>query len=384
MKATGDIGIYVHFPFCRDRCHYCDFHTQVLDDLPHEEYRTAVTLELQQRGQPALAGRTLRSVYFGGGTPSLWDPAAVGALLDQVRSVASRRAEPLEVTLEANAETLTTNLVARFADSGVNRLSLGVQSFNDDTLARLGRRHSARDARNALYAAMESAISAITFDLIFAVPDQSLVAWRTELRAAAEFDRVDHISVYELTFHGDTPLGRKLADGRIAPLSDDAVTAMWEETETWMAARQRAHYEVSNYAREGTESVHNTLYWQGGEYLGLGVSAHSMSVTPAQVIRRENCGELSAYLENPTAAPARNDLVTPRTHLAERLFLGLRTREGIDLEVLASQLELSIPETVTSTLDRATELGLLVHDGNRYHPTSLGLLQADTIAVDLF
>ena len=383
MTPTGDIAVYVHFPFCRTRCAYCDFHTNAARHIPHREYREAVTAELRHRYTENLNDRTLRSVYLGGGTPSLWNPGEIAALLDEIQEVVPHRTDPFEVTLEANPETLTADLLDRLAAAGVNRLSLGAQSFADRTLARLGRQHTAEVGRRAIHAAMASPIGSVTFDLIFAIPGQSLEDWRLELRAAAEFDRVDHVSVYELTFHDNTPLGRRLADRRVAALPDRVVTAMWEETEVWMNARNRRHYEVSNYAREGAESVHNSLYWHGGEYLGLGVAAHSMAIEPTRVIRRENCKSLSSYLEDPIDCERSEDVIGPRAHLGERLFLGLRTLKGIDLEQLEQQMELEIPADVIAHLDQACEHTLLVRQGRRYQPTARGLLLADTLAVDL-
>lgn len=382
MQATGDIGIYIHFPFCRRRCPYCDFRVDVADRIPHRRYADAVLEELSGRTAAPLRQRRLVSLYFGGGTPSLWHPDAVARVIEGCLARFPRRAAQPEITLEANPRNVSPAALARLRAAGVNRLSLGVQSFHPATLRRLGRDHSASRAAASLTAAVR-VMPAVSFDLICGVPGQTAAHWEAELDAAERFADVDHVSVYELTYHPNTPFGRRLAAGRIHATAESRVVGMLEATVGRMAAAGRQHYEVSNYARVGAEAVHNALYWHGGEVIGLGVGAHSMQVEDTVVVRRENVRQIAAYLVDPLAPPAHLERLSARDHLRERLFLGLRTSRGVDLDALVDQLGTAVPDDAQAALEWAVEAGLLQRQGPRFRPTERGMLFADTLGVEL-
>ena len=381
MTPQGDIGVYIHFPFCRARCPYCDFKVDVVRDIPQLRYRQAVLREFELRLTDELASRRLRSIYFGGGTPSLWAPAQVAAIVTRIAGAYRTDADDLEVTLEANPSSFSVPQLSDLVDAGINRVSMGVQSFDDQTLERLGRWHDGRMARQALDDALESGL-AVSFDLICGAPGQSLAGWRSELAICRAYDAVDHVSVYELTIHEGTPFGRQRAAGRLDSVSEDLALGFWDATRAVMDETGRRHYEVSNYARPGHEAVHNGLYWSGAEYLGLGVSAHSMTLYPDRVVRRENSRHTRDYLTSPGEGSSHENL-SGETHLRERLFLGLRTADGVDVVALQAQLGVALPEDVRAGLDDAVERGLLTRAGDWLRPSAKGLALADDLALEL-
>jgi oxygen-independent coproporphyrinogen-3 oxidase len=382
LKPTGEIGVYIHFPYCRRRCPYCDFRVDVVPDIPHQVYAEAVLTEFQGRAGP-FTDRKLHSIYFGGGTPGLWHPDCIRSVVDAVRAAFPHFQSPVEVTVEANPNDVTDDQLSNLRAAGVGRLSLGVQSFDDDALQRLGRRHDARQAHDAIGVALQAGFSEISFDLMFALPAQTLADWQGQLEQAAEYSGVAHLSIYELTFHEGTPFGRDLAKGRIAPPGEDIATTMMQVTRQRMEEAGRRQYEVSNYAVRGHESVHNQLYWQGAEYLGLGVGAHSMTLDRDGVERRANTPVTADYLAAPCEASPTIDRVLPEQHLGERILLGLRTREGVDLDALERQLGVPVDESRLRALKKAVDVGWLTRDGARYAPTSEGLLFADSLAVEV-
>ncbi len=381
MKPTGDIGVYVHFPYCRARCPYCDFKVDVVRSIPHEAYADAVIGELDARRED-LADRNLRSIYFGGGTPSLWDAECIERVISAVVGVTGADSHALEVTIEANPNGLDRRHLDAFVGAGINRLSLGVQSFDDRALESLGRWHDADLAREVLERALSYRDLSISFDLIAGVPGQTLASWTTDLAYLADYPGAGHVSIYEMTFKGGTPYEQMLKRGTISQLAPEETLAIWEATDRLLAAQGYTRYEVSNFAKIGSEAVHNSLYWNGGEYVGLGVAAHSMLLESDRVIRSENCRVTKHYLADP-ASDRKLDLVEPLTHLRERLFLGVRTISGIDLGQLEEQLEIAVPPDLVTTLDSFAESGLLQRAGRRYQPTQTGLRMADTIAVEL-
>ena len=381
MKPTGDIGVYVHFPFCRARCPYCDFKVDVVRSIPHVEYADAVIAELEHRKQD-LSGRDLRSIYFGGGTPSLWDAGCLGRVISAIIDVTGADERLLEITIEANPNNLDRQHFDSFVKARINRFSLGVQSFDNRALKTLGRWHNADQAREALELALSYSELSISFDLIAGVPGQTLDSWIADLALVASYPKAGHVSIYEMTFKGGTPYEHMLKRGTISALDPEVTLAMWQATDQLLATQGYTRYEVSNFSKPGSEAVHNSLYWNGGEYLGLGVAAHSMRVEPNQLVRSENCRDTTRYLAA-NSADRTLDVVDPITHLRERLFLGVRTITGVQLDCLEDQLEISVPADLVTTLDSFAESGLLQRVGRRYQPTEEGLRMADTIAVEL-
>jgi oxygen-independent coproporphyrinogen-3 oxidase len=349
-----DLGVYVHFPYCRARCPYCDFAIAVTDQIPHARYADVVLAELADRA-PAFTG-TLRSIYFGGGTPALWDPAQIARVIAAVKA---RFGEPEEITVEANP--LDAPSFAALRAAGANRLSLGAQSFDPPSLVQLGRDHDAPAASAAVAAARAVGFDNLSIDLIFAVPGRRELD-RT-LATAIEL-APDHISAYQLTVEDRTPFGAAARAGRLRPEPDDVCADQFERVDSLLSAAGYEHYEVSSYARPGRRSRHNQLYWRGAAYLGLGNGAHSFN--PPR--RWSNHRSVERYLTSPDKVDEARELTA--AELAEDLlWLGLRTSDGVEISQ-AGRLD----------LPRLVAAGLVEVGGGRVRPTRRGLLLADEIA----
>lgn len=318
-------GLYVHIPFCPQLCPYCNFAVIVGREKLHARYAEAVCAELEQWRHLSVRGG-LDTVFFGGGTPSLMAPELLGQILDSARDCLGVKGEA-EISLEANPGTADAECFAALRQCGFNRLSLGVQSFADEGLQLLGRQHTAAQAARACQAARQAGFENLSLDLIFAIPGALPAQWRHSLERAIEL-QPEHLSAYALTIEQDTRFGRWQRQGRLAPLAEEEEARQYE----WAVARLEEagyeHYEVSNFARPGRRSRHNWGYWTGGEYLGVGLAAHSL------VGRRRswNQRKLKHYLEaveagrSPGAGSEDLDAATTRR---EQLWLGLRTCEGI-------------------------------------------------------
>ncbi|HDR29144.1 radical SAM family heme chaperone HemW, partial [Rhodovulum sp.] len=268
---AGGFGLYVHWPFCLSKCPYCDFNSHVAASIDMGEWQRAYLSEIRRIGAET-GPRTLTSVFFGGGTPSLMAPDLVAAILDTVRATWPC-ANDMEVTLEANPGSVEAGRFAGYRDAGVGRVSLGVQALNDADLGRLGRLHSAAEARAAFDIARNT-FERVSFDLIYARQDQLLADWQAELGQALALG-VDHLSLYQLTIEPGTAFGDRHARGGLRGLPDDDRAAdMYLATQEICAAAGLPAYEVSNHARPGAESRHNLIYWRYGDYAGIGPGAH--------------------------------------------------------------------------------------------------------------
>jgi putative oxygen-independent coproporphyrinogen III oxidase len=322
VHRTGRVGVYVHVPWCARRCPYCDFAVAVQARIPHQAYLDAILDELASKASD-LADRALDSLYFGGGTPGLWEPECVAAVIDRVVRLGGR---PAEITLEVNPEHRDEALWRRFVAAGVTRFSLGVQSSDPDLLSTLGRGHRPDQAADAVHVARAAGAERLSVDLMHGVPGSSLatvardLAWLAALR-----DHVDHVSAYELTWEQGTGFWARRERGRLREVDEDNVVEQSRALRAGIEALGYARYEVSNFARPGYESVHNGGTWRGDEYLGLGVGAHGMRVREGQVERTSNPRSVRGYLggERPVHEP-----IAPAEHLAECVFLALRTRDG--------------------------------------------------------
>jgi oxygen-independent coproporphyrinogen-3 oxidase len=330
------VGVYLHVPFCERVCPYCDFAVVAVRQLSAERerrYLAALLRELEAR-RGVFAGRRLASLYLGGGTPSLLRPESVAELVTAVRGVFAGEAR-VEITLEVNPSTLERERLPGFRAAGVTRLSLGVQSFDDTVLRRLGRAHRAEEARATLAACRETGFDALSLDLIFAAPGQTLAGFERDLAEAIGF-RPDHVSAYELTLEPGTPFAEAAARGRLARPDEEVALAMQELAEARLREAGLRRYEISNYARPGFEAVHNRRYWERRPVLGLGVGAFSTDPPAPEApfgVRRANRRELAGYLDCiesgrcAESGPAeRLDAATAR---GEAIFLGLRSG-GVD------------------------------------------------------
>lgn len=324
----------MHWPFCEAKCPYCDFNSHVAKFIDHARWRKAYLTEIE-RYASELPGRTVQSVFFGGGTPSLMDPNSVAEIVDQI----ARRwaiADDIEITLEANPGSVEAGRFASYRTAGVNRASIGVQALNDRDLARLGRLHSVAEAMDALDVA-QRAFDRVSFDLIYARQDQTIDDWRSELLSAIDLG-CSHLSLYQLTIEDGTPFGERRRRGGLRGLpSDDLAADMYDETFAICEAAGLPRYEVSNFAVPGQESRHNLIYWQYGDYLGIGPGAHGRigesgnrrwaTETPL------NPGAWLEAVENGQRQESRT-LLSIRAQTEEMLLMGLRLRVGVALERL--------------------------------------------------
>jgi putative oxygen-independent coproporphyrinogen III oxidase len=384
-------SVYVHFPWCLAKCPYCDFMSYATpkESIDHEGYADAVLRELDARCarlELERGERVVESVFFGGGTPSLWDARCIGRVLDGVRA-RLRCADELEVTVECNPTSLDEEGARALVGAGVNRVSIGVQSLRDDRLRELGRLHDARGAARAVGDAKRAGVPRVSADLIFGTPGQSPEAARNEAVELAGLG-LSHVSCYQLTIEPGTRFGELARLGRL-PLADEgAVAEGFLAIDEALEARGLRHYEVSNYASPGDEARHNLGYWRGDEYLGIGCAAYGFVRTGRGAgVRWRNEVAVRAYVEgtrSTTGAPVGEEL-DGETLLRERIMLGLRVSEGIDVAAAAEDLGV---EGWTAGRERAAawleERGRIVREGTRISVPRRAWLWTDDTAARLF
>ena len=319
--------LYIHVPFCARRCVYCDFSIAVRSRIPVDEYLRALELEWTRRHRDS--DLDLVTVYLGGGTPSKLGAGGVARLLDVVRSHASTR-QDAEITLEANPEDVTSEAARAWRASGVNRVSLGVQSFEEAVLSWMHRTHTADTARRAVHVLRDEGIDNISIDLIFATPSSVPRSWRRDLDVALGLE-LPHMSVYGLTVEPHTPLGRWVARRDVDEAPEESFEEQYLEADAALSAAGLDHYEVSNYGRAEAHSKHNWAYWRRREYVGLGPSAHEFDGT----VRRWNAEPYAEWVSTVSKHSdplAGSELLTSDQTLAEELYLNLRTNAGLQLQ----------------------------------------------------
>ncbi|HZX95312.1 MAG TPA: radical SAM family heme chaperone HemW [Myxococcales bacterium] len=359
-------GIYVHFPYCLSKCPYCDFASRAEAVIPQERYTEAVVRELRARATQ-FGGREAVSVYFGGGTPSLWDPPQLGRVLREIRSLWSVEGDA-EVTLEANPGTTDEARFSAFRELGVNRLSIGVQSFAPPQLVALGRKHSGEDAVRAFQTARAAGFDNVSLDLIHGAERQTPEMAARDAAAAVALGP-EHISCYALTLVGlaeEVPMAKALKRGELTLPDDEAVSEMGDAVRAELGKGGYARYEISNYARPGFEAVHNSLYWRGGEYAAAGCGACGFAREGSGGRRFANDRSPERYMERvekTSLGDASSEEVQPEDHLRERLFTGLRLAEGIDLAALEQDLDLPVRDRFRPQIDRIVREGLGSLDG---------------------
>jgi len=326
-------SVYVHFPYCLQKCPYCDFASGTIkrDDVPHKAYADAVINELAMRS-PLIGARELSTIFFGGGTPSLWSADAIGCVIETIKSRFINVSADLEITAECNPSSLDRNVARALRGVGVNRISIGVQSLNDERLRFLGRLHSGESALRAVSEA-QMEMPRVSADMMFGSPGQTAEIFIDELSRLMELD-LDHVSVYALTIEPATQFGALHKKGKLklAPEGDYAETFL--ATRDYLSTRGLDHYEVSNYARAGQTSRHNQHYWRGGEYLGLGAGAVGcVHGTTGHARRYRNEANPDRYMAGSSSPGVEvfEESLDADDLIREALMLGLRTREGIDL-----------------------------------------------------
>jgi oxygen-independent coproporphyrinogen-3 oxidase len=372
-------GIYVHWPFCRAKCPYCDFNSHVRDAIDQARWRKALLSELAQAAEETQ-GRKVTSLFFGGGTPSLMDPETVAAVFDAVRSQ-WRSAPDIEITLEANPTSVEADRFQAFRTAGVNRVSLGIQALDDKALRFLGRQHSAEEALRALEIARNT-FDRISFDLIYARPEQSLTEWQAELETALGF-AAGHISLYQLTIEPGTAFEQRVARGDFA-LPDEALQAeLFEWTSARLEQEGLSAYEISNHAKPGDESRHNLTYWRYGDYVGVGPGAHGRLTIDDRKIATRRHRAPEAWLdlvERNGHALRQRDPVDRAARLSEMVMMGLRLTEGIPDQRFIAEAGASLDQSLDAVrLNRLIEGGFLERSGDRLKTTSAGRERLDAV-----
>ena len=372
MSTASPLGVYVHWPYCARICPYCDFN--VFKDRGGEEpaaLARAIVADLE--AQAAVTGpRVLTSIFLGGGTPSLMDPAWAGEIVAAARRLWTP-APDLEVTLEANPTDAEAQRFAGFADAGVNRLSLGLQSLDDAALAFLGRNHDAATAIRATQAAAR-AFPRLSVDLIYARPGQTAAGWAEELTAAVALG-AEHVSPYQLTIEAGTAFDRAVRRGTFAPPAENLAAELFDTTQAVLEAQGFDAYEVSNHARgAAARSRHNLVYWRGHDYVGVGPGAHGRITVDGVRHATQAVKRPGDYIASD--GPAREAL-TPRETAEERLLSGLRIDQGV------ARAEVAALEIAPDKIAHLVELGLLADDPDRLRATRKGRLVLDRLTTEL-
>ncbi|WP_445191979.1 radical SAM family heme chaperone HemW [Sphingomonas sp. Tas61C01] len=373
MTAEPPLALYVHWPFCVSKCPYCDFNSHVRNTVDQDAWRDALLADLAHEVR-ALPGRTLGSIFFGGGTPSLMPPSTVAAILEAAQR-AWTPAPDIEITLEANPSSVEAARFADLASAGVNRVSLGLQALEDDALRFLGRAHGVAEGLAALDTAQRS-FARVSFDLIYALPDQRLAAWEAELDRALSFG-TEHLSLYQLTIEPGTRFATEAAKGRITVPDGDAAADLFEATRAITAIAGLPAYETSNHARRGAESRHNLTYWRYGDYAGVGPGAHGRRGGLATARRKKPENWMSAVARNGHGIEIEEPLA-PHDRATEALLMGLRLAEGIDLRRIAALAGGTAPIDLRAA-SRLEALGLVAIDSERLRVTEAGALLLDAI-----
>lgn len=376
-SSDPGLALYVHWPFCVSKCPYCDFNSHVRDSVDQAAWREALVTDLAHEAA-LLPGRRLTSIFFGGGTPSLMPAATVEAVIAAARAH-WQATDDLEITLEANPNSAEA---ARFADlalAGVNRISLGLQSFDDAKLAFLGRAHSAKEGQRAL-AAAQSAVDRVSFDLIYALPGDDEAVWSRDLDRALGLG-TEHLSLYQLTIEPGTRFATMVAKREFEPLDVDTSAGLFELTQDRTAQAGMPAYEISNHARFGAESRHNLTYWRYRDYAGVGPGSHGRRSGARTVRHKKPENFLSAVARNGHGL-VEEEVLSRREAAQEALVMGLRLAEGIDPSALARRL--GVDRLVDeSAVDRLAGHGLLDRVGSTVRTTPAGRLLLDSILAEI-
>jgi len=368
LRALPPLALYIHIPWCVRKCPYCDFNShERKSELPEDEYLHALIADLEGL-LPSVWGRRVTSVFVGGGTPSLFSPEAIARLLSDVRARLPLDADA-EITLEANPGTVEAARFRGFREAGVNRLSIGVQSFDDRRLAALGRIHSADDARRAIGQALR-VFENVNLDLMYGLPGQTLAEARTEIEEAVRIGAA-HVSAYQLTIEPNTVFWRKPP---VLP-EHDACADMQLAAEEVLGAAGYEHYETSAFARPGRRCRHNLNYWEFGDYLGIGAGAHGKLSFADRVTRHARIKQPLEYLRAAQRGESNAEQreLNPRELPFEFMLNALRLIEGFALELFAARTGLALAQ-LEPALERAEQKGLIERDFRRLRPSARGRL----------
>lgn len=377
--ARAPLALYIHWPFCVSKCPYCDFNSHVREAVDTNQWREALLADLAHEAA-LLPDRQLGSIFFGGGTPSLMPPALVAGLVDAA-SGHWKFTDDIEITLEANPNSVE---VARFADlatAGVNRVSIGVQSFDPETLGFLGRAHDSAEAHRAIETAQAS-FGRVSFDLIYALPGQDADMWEKQLGHALSLG-TGHLSLYQLTIEPGTRFETMVRHGDFTPADPDHAADLYELTQAMTGAANLPSYEISNHARVGEESRHNLAYWRYRDYAGVGPGAHGRREGMATRRHRKPENWLAAVTRNGSGIEEESH-IAPRDRAREALMMGLRLAEGLDIGVLAARMNMAPDDMLDhAAASRLAGQGLLAIADSRIAVTPSGMLLLDAILPEI-
>ena len=378
------LGLYIHWPFCRSKCPYCDFNSHVREGVDQDRWRRALLRELDHFADET-AGRTVGSIFFGGGTPSLMPPATAAALIERAAERWSLT-DDVEITLEANPTSVEAGTFDGFAAAGINRVSLGVQSLDDDALAFLGRGHSASEALSAVAEAARR-FARYSFDLIYARPGQTVAGWTNELRRALDHAQ-GHLSVYQLTIEPGTAFHALHARGELGMPDGDTQADLYDATQQVLGDAGLPAYEISNHARPGQESRHNLVYWRYGDYVGIGPGAHgrlTLERGSKWATRTHRAPEIwLERVERDGHAEKPRDEIASGDRLAEMLMMGLRLREGVPLDRVQAETGQALEAQIAAgSLGRLIDGGFLTTDSERLRATAQGRQRLDSVLAAL-
>ena len=367
-------GLYVHWPFCRSKCPYCDFNSHLRDRVDHPLWADSLAREIETlAGRAGRRGVPLDSIFVGGGTPSLMEPGTMAAGIGAAES-AFGFSPGIEITMEANPTSVESERLHAFRDAGVNRLSMGVQSLDDDALATLGRGHSAAEALEAL-ALARSLFGRVSADFIYARPGQEVARWREELARILDLG-LDHLSLYQLTLEAGTAFWSRHRQGLLEVPDDATARDLFDATRDQCAGAGLPAYEISNHAVPGSESRHNLVYWRAGDWIGVGPGAHGRYWLDSERVetrcRRDPDAWLAAVGEDGHGLDRVNS-ETPADAANEILMMGLRLEAGVDLNRLARLPGISGDGFNRAALERLNDTGLTALEGDRLHLTAKGV-----------
>ena len=371
-------GIYIHIPFCKSRCIYCGFYSTTKTEL-QRKYIKALQNEIALRGETLRnkidgVSQVIETIYIGGGTPSILSQEDINDILTSIRKAFI--CDTHEVTIEMNPDDITKEKVIALRTLGINRISIGIQTFNENRLRFIHRRHTASQALKAVETIREAGIENVNIDLMFGFPDETITEWENDLRTAIEI-APSHISAYSLTYEENTPLYNMLHSGRIKQIDEEVSRAMYNMLIDKLTANGYEHYEISNFSKPGYRSIHNSSYWQDKPYFGFGAAAHSYDLAT----RSWNVSDITTYinkLENNTL-PSEAEIIDEATHYNDLITTTLRTSEGLQLNILKPQYKDFLLQCAQNDISR----GLLEITNNHLRITRKGLFVSDCVMSDL-
>lgn len=373
FRVPQDIALYIHVPFCRHKCNYCSFVSYEHREADIPAYLHALAAELRLHANR----EQLQSIYFGGGTPSLLSPVQIGDILINIQRMYPVK-ETAEITIEANPGTVSMEYLSAIRGVGINRLSLGIQSFNDTELVLMGRSHTGGEAWEAVRLARQAGLDNLNLDLIYGLPGQSLPDWQHTLDAAVQVG-AEHLSAYGLSLEPETPLWRAIQEKQLPAIDPDLSADQYELTEEVLATQGYEHYEISNWARPGCECRHNLTYWRNQPYLGMGVAAHSF-IKGHRLANTDNLDKyIAAFPDDPAAARAMDEEISPQLELAETAIMGLRLCDGINLDGIHIRFGVDLLEYYQQPVAEMVKAGLLERIGRQLRLTQRGRLLSNEV-----